>query len=282
MTPPLQFDHDKQHSTISGYHTNFHPASMASETCAHRDIQEFDNLRCCMSCGETLHLWQLPQGSKHISLAKTHDSSQGLAHTYSDLRLSTGQAIRLVVLLPGLFADPICCTIATVDPYKEQYEALSYTWATEDGDDRKTGRVHCPDGIISVTENCEAALRRLRLPFAPRQLWVDAICIDQTNIKERNHQVGLMEQIFRLASTVHICIQDSSHRYTECLTWLKSSNLYSAGSIVIAQAEELFRRRYFSRVWVWSFHALFTNQIADTLSVCFTLIQIPKSDAHSF
>jgi hypothetical protein len=218
--------------------------------CAHRDIQEFDKLRCCMSCGETLHLWQLPQGSKHISPAKTHVTTLSLAHTYNDFRLSTGNAIRLVVLLPGLFADPIYCTIATVDPYKERYDALSYTWATEEGDDQKTGRIHCPDGVIPVTENCEAALRKLRLPSTPRQLWVDAICIDQTNIKERNHQVELMDQIFRLASTVHICIQDPGRHYTECINWLKSERRYSPGSVIIAQTGELFRRRYFSRVWV--------------------------------
>jgi hypothetical protein len=248
---PLQLDHHKQRCTISGFYNNFEPASMASETCAHRDIQQFDNLRCCMSCGETLYLWLPPQGSEHIPPAKTHSSTSSLAHTYSDLRLSTGNAIRLVVLLPGSFTDPMCCTIATVDPYKEQYDALSYTWATEDGDDRKTGRIHCPDGIVPVTENCEAALRKLRLLSAPRQLWVDAICIDQTNIRERNHQVGLMDQIFRLASTVHICIQDSGHRYTECINWLKYERLHSPDSIIITQTRELFRRRYFSRVWVW-------------------------------
>jgi hypothetical protein len=239
---------------------------MASETCAHRDVQEFDNLRCCMSCGETLHLWQLPQRSKHTSTTKTHTSIQGLAHTYSDLRLITGQSIRLIVLLPAKFADPICCTIATVDPYKEQYDAVSYTWATEDGDYSKTGRIHCPDGVIPVTENCEAALRRLRLPSAPRQLWVDAICIDQTNIEERNHQVGMMDLIFRLASTVHVCIQDPNHRYTDCIHWLRRKQGWRDGTaipssrphgaVIIAQLEELFRKRYFSRVWVSKFSAV--------------------------
>jgi hypothetical protein len=233
---------------------------MASKPCAHRDVQEFDNLRCCMSCGETLHLWQLPHNSKHKSITKSHDLTHGLAHTYSDIRLSTDQAIRLIVLLSGKFADPICCTIATVDPYKERYDALSYTWATEDGDYSKTGRIHCADGVIPVTENCEAALRRLRSSSAPRQLWVDAICIDQTNIEERNHQVGMMDQIFRLALTVHICIQDSTHRYMECFNWLSQregwgdasaiSSSSSTGAVIIAQLEELFRRRYFSRVWV--------------------------------
>jgi hypothetical protein len=191
-----------------------------------------------------------------------------LAHTYSDLRLITGQAIRLIVLLSAKFADPICCTIATVDPYKEQYDAVSYTWATEDGEYSKTGRIHCPDGVIPVTENCEAALRRLRLPSAPRQLWVDAVCIDQTNIKERNHQVGLMDVIFRLASAVHICIQDPRHDYTGLVNILKSDAFHCPESIAVSQAAELIRRRYFSRVWVENTTPVVVHQIANISSVC--------------
>jgi hypothetical protein len=115
-------------------------------------------------------------------------------------------------------------------------------------------------------KNCEAALRRLRLPSAPRQLWVDAICIDQTNIEERNHQVGMMDLIFRLASTVHVCIQDPNHRYTDCIHWLRRKQGWRDGTaipssrphgaVIIAQWEELFRKRYFSRVWVSKFSAV--------------------------
>jgi hypothetical protein len=273
---PLQLDHHKQRCSISGFYNNFEPASMASETCAHRDIQQFDNLRCCMSCGETLYLWLPPQGSEHIPPAKTHSSTSSLAHTYSDLRLSTGNAIRLVVLLPGSFTDPICCTIATVDPYKERYDALSYTWATEDGEDRKTGRIHCHDGVIPVTENCEAALRTLRFSSAPRQLWVDAISIDQTNIDERNHQVGMMGTIFRLASTVHICIQDSSRRYTEGINWLKSETFFSPEPISITQIREVFRRRYFSRVWVWGIDSYLQIRLLTSLKYVFLYLASVK------
>jgi hypothetical protein len=37
-----------------------------------------------------------------------------------------------------------------------------------------------------------------------RLLWADAICIDQNNILERNHQVEFMSQIYLLAASVHI------------------------------------------------------------------------------
>jgi hypothetical protein len=229
---------------------------MDSEICSHKDVRQIDDLRFCMSCGETLHLWQSPQPSRSPGPSSTLticDVPHGLAHSYSDLRLSHGTATRMVVLFPGQRKDPLHCTIAIVDPYKENYDALSYTWATEDGDANKTGRIHCPDGVIAITENCDAALRQLRLPTTPRQLWVDAICIDQGNTKERNHQVGLMGDIFKLASTVHMCIQDTSRNYKACICWITESsgaNRAYPPSAVTTQLHELFSRRYFSRVWV--------------------------------
>jgi hypothetical protein len=35
-------------------------ARMASETCAHSDVRRFDNVVCCLSCGEALRQWQIP------------------------------------------------------------------------------------------------------------------------------------------------------------------------------------------------------------------------------
>ena len=53
-----------------------------------------------------------------------------------------------------------------------------------------------------VTLNLFKALQHLRLDTAPRVLWVDAICIDQDNIPERDAQVQLMGNIYRTAGRV--------------------------------------------------------------------------------
>jgi hypothetical protein len=81
-----------------------------------------------------------------------------------------------------------------------------------------------------------------------RVLWVGSICINQSNIKERNHQVGVMDKIYKNASTVHICIQDPDRDYSQCLRRLNGQEHCSRKSI--DQTAELFRRRYFQRVWV--------------------------------
>ena len=47
---------------------------------------------------------------------------------------------------------------------------------------------------------------------------------------------------------VHICIQDTTHRYTECIAWLDGRGCFLKETAT--QAVELFRRRYFTRVWI--------------------------------
>jgi hypothetical protein len=93
-----------------------------------------------------------------------------------------------------------------------EYEALSYVW----GDTSRTRRTMAWYGNdieinghdIDVTFNLERILRRVRHVDRIRTLWVDAICIDQSNIDERGHQVAFMGLIFEHARTVLICIGD--------------------------------------------------------------------------
>jgi Heterokaryon incompatibility protein (HET) len=53
-----------------------------------------------------------------------------------------------------------------------------------------------------VTPNLEAALHRLQGTL--QYLWVDAICINQNDVHERNSQVSLMRPIYKNAATVRV------------------------------------------------------------------------------
>jgi hypothetical protein len=59
---------------------------------------------------------------------------------------------------------------------------------------------------VSVTANLESALRHMRLQNQTRMLWADAICINQSDIAEKNIQVRLMGEIYTSCS--------------KCLVWL--------------------------------------------------------------
>jgi hypothetical protein len=115
---------------------------------------------------------------------------------YSTLDSSNGE-IRLIRLQPASeFAADIHCEIfhanLETEPY---YEALSYAW----GDPKITSIISVDGHEINVTVNLVSALRHLRLSDKARILWVDAICIDQQNITEREEQVALMGRIYRSA-----------------------------------------------------------------------------------
>ncbi|KAL3422921.1 heterokaryon incompatibility protein [Phlyctema vagabunda] len=94
--------------------------------------------------------------------------------------------------------------------------ALSYAWATEDedADASLTCPVICaPDELsINVTQNCDAALRRIREQSGEdgNLLWVDAISIDQDDVDERNVQVPLMKDIYKQAQKVILWIGEAS------------------------------------------------------------------------
>ncbi|KAH7079130.1 heterokaryon incompatibility protein-domain-containing protein [Paraphoma chrysanthemicola] len=87
------------------------------------------------------------------------------------------------------------------------FTALSYAW----GDATASEPVTVDGGTIHVTVNLADALRDiyghwskgdLLAPGYEQWLWADALCIDQENVQEKNHQVPLMKEIYSKAYQV--------------------------------------------------------------------------------
>src|SRR5947207_8786362 len=109
---------------------------------------------------------------------------------------------RLLRLHPGVFGDPLRCDLLTVDLiYFEgvvlrgstddqilTYKALSYTW----GEPHFPKSIACNGEDFHVTENLFSALQRIRFADKPRHLWVDAVCINQSDNIEKSMQVQNM------------------------------------------------------------------------------------------
>jgi hypothetical protein len=91
------------------------------------------------------------------------------------------------------------------------YEALSYVWGLE----KCRESIWIDDNELSVGANLYKALSHLRDCFVERILWVDAICINQDDDKEKGHQVGSMAKIYAKASRVIVWLgeaaDDSNH-----------------------------------------------------------------------
>lgn len=114
------------------------------------------------------------------------------------LDLSARGAFRLLRILPSEDDSAIQCTIRITQLEKQQYTCLSYCW----GDETPTHIIWIDGKAFSVRQNLFEFLITARKMNIKDELWIDAICIDQTNLQERNHQVQQMAEIYHRATRV--------------------------------------------------------------------------------
>ncbi|CAH0058538.1 unnamed protein product [Clonostachys solani] len=134
---------------------------------------------------------------------------------YSTLGVGNAE-IRLLDIAPGDGDEEICCSLSVVSLNSHpQFEALSYVW----GDDSIKKDVTVDGSYHPVTVNLESALRDLRSPSKRRTMWVDAICINQVDLTEKNHQIPLMGDIYRKASGVVAYLGHSNPHLEQFLDW---------------------------------------------------------------
>lgn len=119
-------------------------------------------------------------------------------------------SFRLICLVRGDW-QPIQCVLFHATIYDSEdaieYEALSYTW----GSIERTKPVEVNGQTLHITVSLAQALRNLRYVDQDRVLWIDAICIDQSNAAERGHQVQQMASIYENARQVILWLGEASH-----------------------------------------------------------------------
>jgi hypothetical protein len=117
---------------------------------------------------------------------------------YVPLPLPT--SIRLVVLEQASGQEPIRCKLISVESSKKPtYEALSYEWGPTSN---RNWPIYINGAWYEVRKNLYDALVYLRSPDTGRTLWIDALCINQEDVIERNQQVYLMGSIYSQAREV--------------------------------------------------------------------------------
>lgn len=113
--------------------------------------------------------------------------------------LTSPTTIRVLHVHPAPEADPLTCSLEHCDLDRNpEYEAVSYVW----GDSDLSCSVTCDYKITPVTRSLHEALLRVRLLDRRRTVWIDGLCINQTNNVEKSHQVQLMQRVFRNAHRV--------------------------------------------------------------------------------
>lgn len=148
--------------------------------------------------------------------AKSNDEGHQNGHYH---HLASGE-FRVLVVYPGKSTDELVCRLEHLPLHQscQGYEALSYAW----GDQGKTKSITTPEGeAITVTANLYSALKRLRYTDEERTLWADAVCIDQSDMKERSQQVQLMGEIYAKAARVIVWLGERDEKTTVAILTLQ-------------------------------------------------------------
>lgn len=123
-----------------------------------------------------------------------NDVAQPTLYRYQPL--SGKKSIRLLELLPDKRGAPLRCQMRQASLNRPpSYSAISYVWGPADF----IKQIYIGTEVLKITKSCSKALHRLRDYSKSRLYWIDACCINQGSDGERNHQVGIMGDIYSKA-----------------------------------------------------------------------------------
>lgn len=227
-------------------------------------------------------------GSSYVTGPAVLSTMEHHLHTSSRYEyhpLTTGNSIRLLLLKPGMDLEPLQISFVEhqipsgndTTTSVVNYKAISYTWHPESGGEEYDS-VFCDGGEIRVTKNLANLLYRVRSD-SDNVLWIDQLCINQRDSKEKEHQIPLMRQIYQQCQKVVFWIgeedQDTSMSFEmigvlheifckiqargdrhPSLAHLHSSDPQSRYELSQADSSdwwplmELFERGVFQRLWI--------------------------------
>jgi hypothetical protein len=118
---------------------------------------------------------------------------------YPYVELPDKDWIRLVTVLPEHAREDskieISLSVQALSS-TQPYEALSYVW----GDPSQSRAVKCGGDTLNITDNLYLCLLELRKEGYRHFLWIDAICINQSDTEERSRTMPLMPFIYKNAA----------------------------------------------------------------------------------
>ncbi|KAF4624545.1 hypothetical protein G7Y89_g13625 [Cudoniella acicularis] len=176
------------------------------------------------------------------------------SYTYS---LLASDSIRLLRLMPNQDkAAPIQCQLCNYPLQKSDqgthlYEALSYVWGSE----VMRQSVSIDEYNLPVTVNLHSALSRLRDRYLERIIWVDSICINQANEREKGFQIELMAKIYSQANRVIVYLGETADDSDQALEDIRvvaedESTTSSSSGESQERILKLLERPWFRRIWV--------------------------------
>ncbi|KAK3343623.1 heterokaryon incompatibility protein-domain-containing protein, partial [Lasiosphaeria hispida] len=165
-------------------------------------------------------------------------------------------SVRLLRLLPNSDQNsPIECRLITFPALDSgsthPYESLSYVWGSDDS----KRPIYVDRNELYVTANLHVALSHLRHCLLERMLWVDAICINQSDNVEKGQQVQLMAKIYSKASRVIVWLGEAADGSDQALEAIRAAADEQPANFPVDKTNwgailTLLDRGWFERIWV--------------------------------
>ncbi|KAF9767127.1 hypothetical protein IL306_000356 [Fusarium sp. DS 682] len=135
----------------------------------------------------------IPLGAGQIRLLQLNPASEEADQLNGELVVKSLQE------LPPRQKTGDAAEAEPIDPEKYVcFDAISYVW----GQSTFTDTFHTSQGFIPITASLASILRRVRDDERPQLYWADGLCINQSDMDEKEVQVSLMGIIYSSAMRV--------------------------------------------------------------------------------
>lgn len=174
-----------------------------------------------------------------------------MANLYTALKLSTGHFRLIEILQPSL--GLVCCRLTVEDlrVVSGSFVALSYVW----GNDTASHTIKINGENFQVRPNLFDFLQLAgtQSELLNTKIFIDAICINQTDIQEKNCQVQLMGWIYENAREVIAWVGNQDSAFEEAVDFTKRDRYTWFGppaSNDVDNMMKLLNAKNWKRTWI--------------------------------
>jgi hypothetical protein len=231
-------------------------------------------------------IWDSGSASSTTSTSKKKKKKKGRTtdpakSSYQFENFEYKDDIRILRVLAGKGDEPLRCMlfpssllsrVSQSKSEQHEYKALSYWWGEDEpthaitlyddtgvreGLENRTPTL--PSGTFYVRSNLAAALKHFRREGEDINFWVDAICINQTDLLEKTAQVSMMDEIYSKAQSVCVWLGAGNPKTEETFNFLRQIlDLREFDRLIRTKRTprnwmlviNLLKNRWFSRRWV--------------------------------
>lgn len=221
----------------------------------------FETLHILARLGSMLH----STAYKALQRRRKSCGKDKISNSYRHTPLwDPSKQVRLLYLYPGTNNSDIRLGLQVWDhELAPSYIAISYAWGDSHDDHHETLYVN---GLPrKVRPNCLYALWQVRLHQPGSFVWIDSLCIDQSHLEEKTHQVEMMGEIYSRAHLTYACVgpaEEHNYLLSDMISTLEVLDLTFPANIYLDFDEDYDHVNHLWETWRTTYSR---NQVRDLL-----------------